>query len=229
MPEQKSISLDEIEREGQSQQTHQYWKYVVYPDSAPSNWKEMLDRYGRPWVESPLHTPEDEKPHWHIIVDSGKKTTYERACKLCAILGCPHPRYTQYLTRDVRYLAHLDNSKKQQFDLSTEPIVAHNGFDLKKHLEGKRADRLVTMREISTFADDRGVLDFYELTEAILEVQDENMFAFVRKNAYMVNSFLANRRAHRHASQIGKKRVLTDDNGVIVSQYDETDDAENEE
>ena len=31
------------------------WTFIVYPESAPKNWKEVLDGYHIPWVSSPLH------------------------------------------------------------------------------------------------------------------------------------------------------------------------------
>lgn len=221
MPNEKStLTMEEIEENGQREQSHQYWKYVIYPDSAPTLWRDMLDRYGRPWLESPLHTPEGEKPHWHIIVDHGKKTVYDRACKLCAILSCPHPRFVQYLTRDVRYLAHIDSPKKQQFDLSEEPIISHNGFDLERHLTGKKASNMVTMRQVRQFADEQGCVDFYELVAAVLDVEEDEMFSFIRKNAYMVNSFLRSREHHRMAKVIDGRRVLIDENGVVLNEDD---------
>ena len=50
------------------------WTFLVYPDSAPNNWREYLDQACIPWVESPLHDPdasrvnpeEQRKKHWHI-------------------------------------------------------------------------------------------------------------------------------------------------------------------
>ena len=46
------------------------WSLVVYPESAPENWRDILDDYHIPWVESPLHdkdiNPDGEikKAHW---------------------------------------------------------------------------------------------------------------------------------------------------------------------
>ena len=31
------------------------WTFVVYPESAPSNWRELLDDTHLRWIESPLH------------------------------------------------------------------------------------------------------------------------------------------------------------------------------
>ena len=31
------------------------WSWVVYPESAPENWRTLLDETGEKWIESPLH------------------------------------------------------------------------------------------------------------------------------------------------------------------------------
>ena len=49
------------------------WTFIVYPDSAPENWRDLLDDQHIAWVESPLHdkdinptTGEVKKAHYHI-------------------------------------------------------------------------------------------------------------------------------------------------------------------
>lgn len=37
------------------------WTFIVYPDSAPDNWRDILDELHIPWVESPLHD-KDQNP-----------------------------------------------------------------------------------------------------------------------------------------------------------------------
>ena len=36
------------------------WTFVQYPESAPENWRDILDGYHIPWVESPLHDRSEE-------------------------------------------------------------------------------------------------------------------------------------------------------------------------
>ena len=58
------------------------WVAVVYPDSAPDNWRELLDENHIEWAESPLHdrdvnpgTGEVKKAHWHIALKKSEKRT----------------------------------------------------------------------------------------------------------------------------------------------------------
>ena len=53
------------------------WAFVVYPESAPSDWIEQLQLSGAQFAISPLHdkdlnaTGEPKKAHWHVIVVYG--------------------------------------------------------------------------------------------------------------------------------------------------------------
>lgn len=39
----------------QGDRRYRPWTFLVYDDSAPSDWRDILDSYHVPWVESPLH------------------------------------------------------------------------------------------------------------------------------------------------------------------------------
>ncbi|MDF9661329.1 Rep family protein, partial [Bacillus cereus] len=31
------------------------WTFIVYPESTPENWREIINDLHTPWIESPLH------------------------------------------------------------------------------------------------------------------------------------------------------------------------------
>ena len=55
------------------------WTFIVYPESAPENWRDVLDGFHLQWACSPLHdrdvnaTGEPKKAHWHILLSFGGK------------------------------------------------------------------------------------------------------------------------------------------------------------
>ena len=59
------------------------WTFVLYPESAPADWRDKLDDYHIEWVESPLHdrdlngdgTP--KKPHIHVLLSFGSVKSYD--------------------------------------------------------------------------------------------------------------------------------------------------------
>ena len=49
---------------------YKYWSFVVYPDSAPKDWKDRLASTQVPCAVSPIHSADDEvkKAHYHVLL-----------------------------------------------------------------------------------------------------------------------------------------------------------------
>ena len=110
-----------------------HFSYVVYPDSAPSDWIRRLEQTGLSFVVSPLHDKDTnadgtpKKPHWHIIISWGNTTTYRAARGLCNkdMLACPMPQMLKSCNGMYRYLTHRDNPEKFQYK---QQPVCYNGW-----------------------------------------------------------------------------------------------------
>ena len=91
---------------------------MFYPESAPENWRDILDDYHIPWVESPLHdkdvNPDGEikKAHWHIgLFFSGKKS-YGQILEITNKLNCPAPQIMKNSKRSNKILCSYGQSRK---------------------------------------------------------------------------------------------------------------------
>lgn len=108
-----------------------HFAYVVYPESAPSDWVEQLKQTGLTFVVSPLHDKDinaddtPKKAHYHVIVSWGNNTTYRSARGLCDMLNCPMPQLLKNCNGMYRYLTHKDNPEKYQY---TEQPKCYNGW-----------------------------------------------------------------------------------------------------
>ena len=60
------------------------WAFIIYPDSMPSNYEEIITNIGLPLAMSPLHDSDinpdgsPKKPHYHCIVYYENTTTYNK-------------------------------------------------------------------------------------------------------------------------------------------------------
>lgn len=121
------------------------WTIVVYPDSAPNNWRDIIDEWHIEWVESPLHDKdvnadgEPKKPHWHILLMFSSVKSYDQVLSLCQEVNCPIPKQVHNTKALVRYMAHLDNPDKAQYDITG--IVAHGGVDVADLLKPSSSER----------------------------------------------------------------------------------------
>ena len=73
-----------------SNQKGRAWAFVMYPESMPTNFYELLEQTGLPFAISPLHdkdldpTGEPKKPHYHVMCyyenTTTKKNVKENVC-----------------------------------------------------------------------------------------------------------------------------------------------------
>lgn len=131
------------------------WAMVVYPESAPKNWREMLDNTRIAWVESPLHdkdvNPDGtiKKPHWHVILMYGGKKSYSQVLEITEMLHVPIPQKIQNIKGAVRYLVHTDNPEKYQYN--REDIICHGGADIDQYFEMSSSSRERVLWDIMQF------------------------------------------------------------------------------
>ena len=74
------------------------WTCVVYPESAPENWKDLLDQQGISWVESPIHDKdvnadgEKKKAHWHVLLLFGTQKSHRQGLEITTLMNAPNPQ-----------------------------------------------------------------------------------------------------------------------------------------
>lgn len=145
------------------------WTFLVYPDSAPENWRQILDDMHLEWVESPLHefdtnpTGEVKKAHWHILLTFEGKKSYDQICDIIEPLNCTIPQKVHNQKSIVRYMAHLDNPEKFQY--SIDDIVAHGGIDVADLLKPGSSERYTYINEMCDFVADQFITEFIDLVD----------------------------------------------------------------
>lgn len=98
---------------------------VVYPDSAPENWIDILSEYHVSAFISPLHNRDVnpdlsvKKPHYHVmLMFEGKKNFDSQVKPIFDAIGGVGREYVQSVRGYARYLCHLDNPEKYQYATS---------------------------------------------------------------------------------------------------------------
>ena len=85
---------------------------VVYPESAPNDWQEILSSHFVPSFVSPLHdkdknpTGEDKKPHYHVVVMFEGKKSDEQVKEVFDSIGGVGLEKVQSIRGYARYLCH---------------------------------------------------------------------------------------------------------------------------
>lgn len=95
---------------------------VVYPESAPENWRDILTGLFIPAFISPLHDKdinpggEPKKPHYHVIIMFDSVKTLEQAKAVFEQIGGVGCEVIASIRGYARYLCHLDNPEKAQYN-----------------------------------------------------------------------------------------------------------------
>jgi hypothetical protein len=171
------------------------WTFVLYPESAPANWRDILDDTHIQWIESPLHdldvNPDGEvkKAHLHILLMFESVKDYEQVKAITDSLNATIPQKCNGARGLVRYMAHLDNPEKHQYSVSG--ILGHGGADVSELLKPSSSERYVLIREMIQFVRDNQILEMQDLLDYACENRFDDWFPLLCDNcAYVVGSYI---------------------------------------
>ena len=180
------------------------WTFVLYEDSAPKNWTDILDEEHIEWVESPWHDKdlnadgEPKKKHKHIALFFGGVKSYEQVKEITDKLNCPIPQRCHNAKAMVRYMAHMDNPEKAQY--SPSDIKAHGGVDLAELLRPSCSERYTIIKEMISYVKTEKITEFQDLMDYASAEHFDDWFPLLCDNsAYIVNQYI---KSQRHRQQL---------------------------
>lgn len=139
---------------------------VVYPDSAPDHWMDILNEFHVPAFISPLHysdvNPDGEmkKPHWHVLIMFDGVKTDEQAKEIFDSINGVGLERVSTLRGYARYLTHMDNPEKFQYDKNDVKQFA--GADYIEII-GLSSDKYVAIGEMLDWCQEHKVISYSEL------------------------------------------------------------------
>jgi hypothetical protein len=175
------------------------WTFIIYPDSVPSNWKDIIDNEHIPWIESPLHEKDEnadgehKKPHWHILLLFDGKKSYEQIEELTKKLNATIPQKCANAKGLVRYMAHLDNPEKVQY--SKSDIIGHGGADVTTYLKVTGSSRYQLIGEMRQWVEENHCTEFFMLFDYAADKKFDDWFPLLCDNsAYIMGEYIKSRR-----------------------------------
>ena len=174
------------------------WAFVLYPESAPADWKEQLQLSGLMGAISPLHdkdinpTGEPKKAHYHVILTYSGPTSYNVVKALTDSLNQPIPQALEQVRGYYRYLTHKDNPEKAQYD--EREIKTINGFNIADFSELTRSEITQIKKSLQLLIRQCGITEYAELMDYL---QDEEMnveYEVASNNTYFFDKYIASRR-----------------------------------
>ena len=141
---------------------------VVYPESAPENWQDILSEQFIPVYISPLHdkdfnpTGEPKKPHYHVLFAFEGVKTVEQVKVIIELIKGVGCEVVNSLRGYSRYLCHLDNPEKFQYN--QDDVRTMCGADYSSAI-GLATDKYKALGEMQDFCEQYNIISFYLLSK----------------------------------------------------------------
>ena len=183
------------------------WTFVTYPESAPSNWRDTIDALLVQWIESPLHDADDnadggqKKAHWHVLILFDSMKHYDQVKEITDSINATIPQKVASAKGLVRYMIHLDNPEKHQYEKSS--IVGHGGADVAEYLKPTISSRYQLIKEMREWVEANGCIEFFKLFDYAATERFDDWFPLLCDNsAYVLGEYIKSRRHSKFAGQI---------------------------
>ena len=175
------------------------WAFVLYPESAPADWQDLLQQTGLQCVISPLHDKDvnadntPKKAHYHVILAYSGPTSFNVVKKLTDSLKQPIPQPLEQIRGYYRYLTHKDNPEKAQY--SDDDIKTLNGFNIADYVELTRSEVTAIKKQLQAFIRENAITEYSELMDILQDNEDmASAYEVASTNTYFFDKYLASRR-----------------------------------
>lgn len=169
------------------------WATVVYPESAPEGWKDILSDLKIEVFISPLHdkdlnpTGEVKKAHYHVIVMFPSVKSAEQASEVFVSFGGVGTERIASIRGYARYLCHLDNPEKAQYD--SADVISYGGADYFSIIT-LVTDRYVALSDILDFCDQNEIYLYSQLIRWCRNNKFEWFRTLCDGGSFMVKEYL---------------------------------------
>lgn len=175
-----------------------YWAFVLYPESAPENWREILQQTGLSICVSPLHdkdinpTGEKKKAHYHIILCYSGPTTFKCVKSITDSLNQPIPIALEQVRGYFRYLTHKDNPEKYQYD--EKEITTINDFDIDNYNDLSVSQINAIKIELQKIIRDNNIFEYCDLLNYLLDNDLLSYLDVAQNNTILFNTYITSLR-----------------------------------
>lgn len=186
------------------------WGAVVYPESAPDDWKEVLKLKGLTFAVSPLHdsdinpTGETKKAHYHIIICFPGPTTDKAVNDILNELNQPIAIPLESVRGYYRYFTHKDNPEKFQYD--EKQIELYNGFDVTDVLNSFEVFQ--SLKQIQLLIEEHDIIEYRSLMMFLMCNDYSELWQVASSHTMFLNTYIKSKRheQEKHEKEKDEKR-----------------------
>ena len=198
------------------------WAFVLYPESAPSDWVEQLQSTGLQCEISPLHDKDTnpdgtpKKPHYHVIVCYSGPTSFNVVKGLTDSLHQPIPQALEQVKGYHRYLTHMDNPEKYQYNPAD--IRTLNGFSILDFSDLSRSEILEYKKEVCALIRGNDIREYAQLLDFLLDNDLSDLFDCASSNTVLFNNYIKSRKWSCESAEFEKLKKELQDTRMLLEQ-----------
>lgn len=189
---------------------------IVYPESAPKNWKDILIEECIPSLISPLHSNdlnadgEKKKEHYHVMIMFDSVKTDEQAKIIFDKIGGVGCQRINVIRGYARYLCHLDNPEKAQYNISD--VESLGGADYQEIIS-LPSDKYKVIEEMIDFCEKYNITSFYLLSKYAFQNNDNWKKALADNSAIFMKEYL---KSKEWSQEKGQVHIVNEETGEII-------------
>lgn len=174
------------------------WAFLIYKESAPKNYLDILESIHVPFVLSPWHdkdivkdTGELKKVHKHGALYFDSLKGYHQVSELIGdkLNGPAHVEVVQSPKGMLDYFTHANNPEKTQYD--KKDIESGAGFDRRKFLMSQSNGTVIN--DVIDIIEEKNFVEFMDLVNYARE-NNQGMLNLIVDKTYFVSKLLDSRR-----------------------------------
>lgn len=145
---------------------HRAFNAVFYPESAPGNWREIVDGWHVQGLTI-LHDQDGKKPHYHLLLMFSSLKSLPQVHAMTDQLGSKELQPSYDMRASARYLLHLDHPDKHQYSFDAlESFSGASAVDLTAAIGDSGPEVIAWIRE-------QGVIEYAKLIDYCLDEKRE--------------------------------------------------------
>ncbi len=197
-----------------------YWAFIVYPESAPSDWLNILQVTGLPVAISPLHDKDKndgdgspKKPHYHCIATYSGPTTFNCVKSLTDKLNAPIPIPLESVRGNYRYFTHKDNPDKFQYE--EKDISTLNGFNIADFVELTKSEVHAIVMKLEKLIREHDFIEYADVAEYLTDndmISEHDVFS---SHTIHFNALIRSRRHRKLNSTVSDLKIDSETGEVI--------------
>lgn len=191
------------------------WTSIVYPESASSNFLDILKEFHVPFLLSPLHDKdvdgdgEIKKAHYHLVLYFDSLKSASQAQVIFDAIGGVGCQSVQSPVSYARYLIHADDPDKYQY--AAEDVIAY-GLDYMQCSLDEKSLKYLGISDVISYVIENDIQSFSRLLIVSSQL-NRHIFETVCDNAYLVKTFISSIKADR--MECSKQEYLESTDGEL--------------